>query len=123
MLDVHRVPARPVVLATLACPAGCRGDADLQLGDYQDVRFHLHRRGRITLRFRLGAKTRRLLRRYRSVPYGLLLTWVQPSLGTDTPTRPDLQTGERGAHRRARGRQGMTAQPLNWAPPRMWWNW
>jgi len=83
---VHRVPARPVVLATLACPAGCRGDADLQLGDYQDVRFHLHRRGRITLRFRLGAKTRRLLRRYRSVPYGLLLTWVQPSLGTDTPT-------------------------------------
>ena len=75
---------------TVACRPGCRGDVELLLGHagrYAHAGLRLGHAGRRVVRVRLGARARRLLRRYRDVPFHASLSYVNPADGAgSSPT-------------------------------------
>ncbi len=79
IVGVRRAHGRRVVAVTLACPLGCGGDLHLSLGPAeQDEVFQIRRRGRSTVRIRLQPQTRHALRRYRSLPFKVTASYVNP---------------------------------------------
>jgi hypothetical protein len=88
ILRVARGRGRGVVRVTVACRPGCRGDVSVLLGhegDYDEAAVHLRTAGRRTVRVRLRASARRLLRRYRSVPFHATVNYVSPADGGSQP--------------------------------------
>lgn len=79
IVGVRRTHGRRVIAVTLACPRGCRGNLHLSLGPAgQDEAFQIRRRGRSTIRIRLQPHTRRALLRYRSLPFDVTASYVNP---------------------------------------------
>jgi len=79
IIDVRRAHGRHVVTVTLACPLGCRGQLQLSLGtveQHEDVQIRRH--GRSTTRIRLQRESRRALLRYRSLPFTVAVSYVNP---------------------------------------------
>ena len=79
IVGVRQTHGRGVIAVTLACPLGCRGNLYLSLGPTeQDKAFQIRRRGRSTIRIRLQPQTRRALLRYRSLPFDVAASYVNP---------------------------------------------
>jgi hypothetical protein len=79
IVGVRRAHGRRIIAVTLACPLGCRGDLQLSLGPAgQHETFKIRRRGRSTVRIRLQPQTRRALLRYRSLPFDVAASYVNP---------------------------------------------
>lgn len=79
IVSVQRTHGRRILAVTLACPLGCRGGLHLSLGPAgQDEAFQIRRRGRSTVRIRLQSQTRDALRRYRSLPFDVTASYVNP---------------------------------------------
>jgi hypothetical protein len=87
ILGARREHGRPVVAVTLACTAGCRGFVEFAVGSVEQVppEFHLRRGGRTTVRIGLRPQTRRMLRRYRSLPFFATAVYVNPRTPAGEP--------------------------------------
>ena len=79
IVGVRRAHGRRVIAVTLACPLGCRGLLRLSLGPVeQDEAFQVRHRGRSTIRIRLQPQTRRALLHYRSLPFDVAASYMNP---------------------------------------------
>jgi hypothetical protein len=84
IVRVARAPGRRAVRVTVACRQGCRGDVALLLGyagEYDEARLGVRRPGRRIVRIPLRTRARRLLGRYRSVPFHATVNYVNPADG------------------------------------------
>jgi hypothetical protein len=73
-----------VVRVTVACRPGCQGDVELQLGHQGPTRvapLRLRHTGRRAVRIRVRGRAARLLQRYRSVPFNVAVSYVNPAGG------------------------------------------
>jgi hypothetical protein len=87
IVGVRREHGRRLVAVTLACPTGCRGFMAFSPDSFSKMRdFHLHRGEHTTVRIRLHSLARRMLRRYRSVPYTVTAFYLNPRAGGDKPS-------------------------------------
>jgi hypothetical protein len=78
---VAREDGRRTVAVTLDCPAGCRGELMLALGRAHYRLFQIRRPGQQIFRFALAREARAELLRYVTVPYAVLVNYVQPAYG------------------------------------------
>ena len=79
IIGVRRTHGRRIIAVTLACPLGCHGDLQLSLGPVgQHETFQIRRRGRSTIRIQLQPQTRRALLRYRSLPFDVAASYMNP---------------------------------------------
>jgi hypothetical protein len=78
-IGARREHGRRVVAVTIACPIGCRGDVFAYLGPVELLgQVHLRHHGRTTLHLTVPARGRRMLRRYRSLPFLTEISYVNP---------------------------------------------
>ncbi len=93
---VERGRSPRIVRVTVACPRGCRGDVQLLLGHagrYDAATLRLGHAGRRVVRVRVSRRAARRLRDYRSIPFHVAATYVNPVDGA--LSRPQVERSGR----------------------------